>query len=388
MRAYQQRGLSLVARAPLWSTDKYFEDQLGYQAGMLQAAWAAWGGYWSLTFRLTDQRSKIEGWLYRLGYDITLYSPGLAAIYNGFISEVGLNVGSLSLHRGPLLSTIANKIKVTYSYVDTSVTPPVVGGRNATTWSENAISQAKYGIIARNISVGGANETTAEQLRDTALATLKEPPPEETDNISGSDQFASVDITCLGYVHWLKAYTLALTTTGDQNANAKVQAIVAAEPNSLFSTNYTRIDTNATQVGAYDNDNRPAWSAMRGVVAVGDSSFNRWLFGLYADRKAVYNAIPTTTAYQRKLSDVEQHLLQYASQERVLPWEALPGQWVFYTDLLIGKTPPDTDRRLDPRYLFVEQSTFTLPWALTLQGSTIGRLDQLMASLGLGGTVA
>ena len=63
----------------------------------------------------------------------------------------------------------------------------------------------------------------------------------------------------------------------------------------------------------------------------------------------------------------------------------LPGKWVLFTDFLIGRVPPMTDPRQDPRALFIEQVTFTAPWTLALQGGRADRTSQMLAQMGLGG---
>jgi hypothetical protein len=261
-----------------------------------------------------------------------------------------------------------------------------MGVRRATDVANDTDSQADYGIIEKNISVGGVTAANAEQIRDTALDELKEPETSETDNLDSS-RSASVSVECLGYFHWLKAYAYSSTTTGTENASTKIENVLTADPNSIFSTDYNDITANTTAVGAYEQDNRTAMAIIKGIVGLGDSSFNRYLFGFYNDRKARYGAMATDTEYQRSLLEPEQKLARYATGQRVLPWDVQAGEWVFYTDLLIGRSQP-SERRLDPRYLFIEQSAFSLPWALTLQGSRSGRLDQLLARLGLGGTPA
>ena len=127
---------------------------------------------------------------------------------------------------------------------------------------------------------------------------------------------------------------------------------------------------------------------VQGIVALGDSSNNRWLFGFGPGRRAFYRAIPTDTAYQRRLSDPEQRLEVFGTDIQVFPWDAEAGAWTFYTDLLIGRTREATTFRADPRYLFVEQATFTAPWGLTLRGAKIARLAQLLSRKGLGGSSA
>jgi hypothetical protein len=375
-----------LAFEPLWIGTDLKTDSLGFHMDSLQVTRTAFGGYWTLRFNLADRQSKIEDWIEDgLGRHIELYNPALELIWEGFVSRVRGNIGGLSIARGPHLS-IANRVRVIYSTVDTTVTPPAMGVRRPTDVANNTDSQAAYGIIERNISVGGVTEANAEQIRDTALDELKDPETSETDNLASSSA-ANVTVECLGYFHWLKAYTYASATTGTENASAKIENVLAADPNGIFSTDYNDVTENTTAVGAYEQDSRTAMQIVKGIVGLGDTSFNRYLFGFYQDRKARYGAMPTDTEYQRSLLEPEQKLARYGVGGRVMPWDAQAGEWVFYTDLLVGRSQP-SERRLDPRYLFIEQSAFTLPWALSLQGSRSGRLDQLLARLGLGGTSA
>ena len=139
-------------------------------------------------------------------------------------------------------------------------------------------------------------------------------------------------------------------------------------------------------MGAFDRDMRPASTIVKAIVALGDAAFNRWAFAFGPRRKAYYAAIPTTVFYERSLGDPRQPLTLQSGAE-VMPWDAKAGRWAFYTDLLIGKNQPVAFRE-DPRYLFIEEATYTVPWGLTLTGSRLQRGEQLLARLGLGGTTA
>lgn len=383
----QSRFLTLVAREPLWAGSRLISDDIGVQMDNMQVIKTAFGYFWSLSFTLRGRQSQVEEWLDDgLGRDITLFSPGLAAAWEGFVSKVSGNVGSLSLTRGPLIETVANKIRCVYSTTDTSVTPPAVGSRDVTDWYEDENSQDKYGIIECILSVGGTSAANAAQIAQTALAEMAEPQSDEKDNLESSVS-PSVTVDCLGYVHWLKAYTYASATTGLQNASAKLQAILAADPNGIFSTSYAGLDTNTTQVRAYEKKNRTAWNLVKGIAALGDAGFDRWLFGVRGERQGFYYELPSDLKYQRALTDPRQDVETYGSGVRVSPWNVMPGEWVFYTDLLIGRTQSvAATRRQDPRFLMIEQATYNVPWALTMDGSRVGRLDQLLAQLGLGGT--
>lgn len=363
------------------------EDQFGTKAHHLNPVWTAWGGCWSLTAEADGSQAYVEGWLEEgLGRHIELYAPTTDWIWEGYVSLVTANIAGATWQVGPLLDTMANKIRVSYSTVDYNNIPPAVGQRRSTGWAEDATSQARYGIIEYEKSVAGATLTNAEQIRDVALAEMRYPRPKETDNIGGGGS-PSVTIQARGYSDWLQAYHYTSTTPGATTASTKLQAVLGADPNGLFSADYTLVGTNTSSVGAYDNNGRSAMSVVQGLTAIGDTNDDRWLFGLYQDRRAVYEAIPSSPTYQRQLADPQQSVRIYGDGPLVYPWSIQPGRWLFYTDLFVGRSTPD-DIRADERYLFIEQASFSIPWALTLDGSVVGRLDQILSRLGLGGSHA
>ncbi len=378
--------LALNITEPLWfATSLNLSYTLAQVTHQISPIWTAYGGYWSMSLSWNAKPSEIDEWLDAgIGRHVELYAPTTVKIWEGFVSSVSANIGSLTVTRGPLLDTIANKIRVAFSTVDTSTSPPTVGIRDFTDWAEDTNSQARYGIIERVISVGGASASNADDIRDLALNEMAEPVTDEVDNL-GAAADPTLNIEVLGYYHWLKAYVYNSTNTGDTNASTKLADIIAADPNSLLST--TNIETNTLQVPQWEDDNRVAESVVKGIVALGNATQQRTVFGFYNGRGAIYNTIPTTPIYTRTLAEPEQALKDYTTDRSIKPWEVKPGEIVFYSDLLVGRT--GTGSLLsDPRYLFIEQASYTIPWSLTLQGAKVNRLDQLMAQLGLGGTVA
>jgi hypothetical protein len=191
----------------------------------------------------------------------------------------------------------------------------------------------------------------------------------------------------LGYAHWLKTYTYHEDTIGSQNADVKLEAVLGADPNAIFSTDYSHIVANAVAMQEQEINRRTAWNVTQAITAVGDTANNRMAFGIYKDRTAWYQQIPTSPMYERRLSAPTQSLQRYRSGSTVMPSSALSGEWVFYTDLLIGRLPGDSFRQ-DPRYLFIEEKSYRTPGALTLQGAKVARLDQMLAQLGLKGSSA
>lgn len=378
--------LSILIYEPLAASGTLLSDDLGDLVTAPGFTLAAFGGPLTLNLSFNTDRISAEEWMqYGVGRHVEVYSPAQDMVWEGFVNSVRTNIGSLSVVRGPYLD-IANKVRVVYSGVDTSTDVPVVGIRESTAWYEDADSQAKFGVLERIVSVGGATAATAAQIAQTYLEEYREPQTDETDNLASSVA-PSVELECSGYISYLETFVCDLTTTGLQNASAKVEAVLGEDPNSIISTDYDRVTTNTTQVGAYDRDNRPALTIIKGITGLGDSSYDRWLFYFAPGRKAVYEAIPSTTEYMRRLTDPSQALALFPAGATIAPWNARAGKWVFYTDLLVGRSTT-SDRAADPRFMFIEETSFTVPWALTLRGSKVAELDQLMARLGLGGTAA
>lgn len=345
---------------------------------------AALGGYESASFTINDRLDRLEDWLDRIGYHVEVYNPDLVLIWAGFINSIDLQIGPLAVTRGKL-TEIGNRVSCVYSTVDTSTTPPTMGTRARTTEVENTNSQARYGIIQKICSVGGATQVTAEQIRDTWIDENNE--PETSQQYSPGGGMTSVTISCTGYYAWLDLYAYNQTAnTGTINVSTAIQNALAADLNGLFSTDYTRITTNTLQTQRYVNDDDTAWSYIKYLVSQGDAASTRYLFGIYANQRAIYESMPTDTAYLQRLSDEKQRVETPGGQE-VKPWDVLPGRWLLYPDFLVGRITP-ADKRNDSRYEFIERVTYTAPYSLSHNGSKVSTLSQKLARLGLGGTGA
>lgn len=278
---------------------------------------------------------------------------------------------------------IANRVSVIYSSVDTDTDPPTIGVRDKTDVANDTDSQSKYGIIEKIISVGGTTETEAEQIRDTWLSENSEPETSQQYN-NQSQAVPSVTIECLGYVNWLNLFVYNQTaSTGTINVSTQIQNVLAADLNSLFSTDYAGIDTNTLQVNRYVNDDSKGWDYIKALTSRGDASDNRYTFGIYNDRKAIYTVQPTTIAYLQRLTDPKQRVETPTGQE-IKPWDVQAARYLQFPDFLIGKTQV-ANLREDPRNMFIEQASFTSPWGLQMVGGKTGTLGTKLAKLGLGG---
>lgn len=356
-----------------------FSDQVsGYEHELL-----ADGGYWTARMTVQDNQLDLEDWFERgLGRRIVTYSPDGVTIWEGIVNTIKLALGGLSITIGPILD-IANKVRLIYSYIDTTLGSPITGLRLTTDWASNTSSQSRYGYMEKVLSSGGATPTNADDIRDLYLAENARPGKSQELTIGGGGG-QSMELECIGVVHFLQTFTYNSTTTGAQNLSAKIQAVLDADSNGFIAQTFSYIDTNTLQVAAFDNDNRIAWNIIKELVAQGDASNNRWLFGVYADRLAHYRQMVEQTDYQQSLSDTGQRVFTPGGTI-VEPWYILPGKWLEVTDFMAGRIPDTSSLRDDPRFMFIEAVTFRAPQTVIMKGGRVSRLDQKLARLGLAG---
>jgi hypothetical protein len=158
---------------------------------------------------------------------------------------------------------------------------------------------------------------------------------------------------------------------------------LTADPNSIISTDYTKITANTLSIPAWENDDPIALAYIMGLVNLGDTAYNRYTFGIYANRRAYYDVMPSTQEYIWRVNDGGEIYTQYG--EIVRPWDVLPARWVHIPDFMIGRISDATQMRDDPRYMFIESVTYTAPYSLTLTGAKVSKMPQILGQLGLAG---
>jgi hypothetical protein len=325
----------------------------------------------------------ISGWLGAgVGRNIEVYSPQGRVMWEGFVNEVSASLGPISINRGPYLG-IANRVYVTYQTIRWNTNPPIGGQKRTTAAANDTDSQARYGIYETYVSAGEGTDDDAADLRDTYLQEFKEPATRHSISLSRSSA-PSVTISCLGYCHLLKRFRYFNDSTGLVNASQKVQDVLAADPNSIFSTDYSDISTNTLQVLDREDSDRDGLGVINDVVSRGDASGNRYIFMVMGGRKAVYKAIPTEYEYTHVLSDSINTIRGIGGTAPIPPWDVLPGKWLNIADFLIGTGPSPTDLAQDPRSVFVESVTYTAPYGLSMRGGRSDLFKQKLANFGFG----
>lgn len=382
---HQSLGLSVLAFRPTIGSytvrGTLYDNQIAPKMDSLSFEKHADGGWWSAQIVLNAQMTDAEAWFEEgLNLNIEIYNPSLVRIFRGFVNQIELSAGALSATRGPILD-VANRVSVTYTpLLDATIAPPIYGTETTTVITEDTTSQGKYGIIEKVFGAepGRCLQTQAEQQRDTFLEELKDAKTSEDAGFSAQN-VTQIVLNILGYRHRLGTYVHQNTAAATVQIDTKIQQVLASDPNVLFSTDYSGIDANAFLVNQYENDNRIADDVIRDLVEIGGAATNnRYLFGIYDEEKARYNAIPTTAAYQHRIADKYRRIEKFGSGELVRPWDIEPGQFLFFPDFLIGRTQP-TSLRDDPRYLFIESVTFSTPYEIQINGAQLSTIPQLLA---------
>lgn len=393
-RSFSEAGFSIAMYRPTIEVGKSYTPDGGL-LGTISNQVSSWtheiraeGGYWSADFSIEGNIHDIDDWLAGgMGRHIEMYDETQTKVWEGFVNEISINMGSLVISRGPLMA-VGNRVENYYTpIIDPDTDPPLTGDTMPTPIVEELQSQGRWGIIEKILSSGQLIDDDAEQIAALYLAENHDPKTQKDYTIgSAGSGNTTITVHCLGYVAWLEGYAYNDPTLSTTTVSAKMQDVLAADPNGMFSTNYGGIASNGTLVTAFEDSSRTAWTIIKEMLTLGGGSDDRWIFGIYADLQAYYAAIPTAYAYYLSVADASQRVFLYGAfhPTEVRPWRIMPGRWLYYSDLLIGREF-NTTLGIDPRGQFIESVTFTAPADVKLAGSQIGRLSQKLARLGLGG---
>lgn len=376
----ENAGLSITYRPPIVSGTGEGGTLTGDFSSLSMTKDAA-GGFYSLGIGLKMDQADAEEWtMLGLGRDMTVKDEGGDVAWNGFLNSARASLGSVTFRRGPLTGVV-NRCYGLYSERDTTVNPPAITPGQLTLLAQDAPSQAKYGIWEDMLNCGECTAVEAQQARDGHIARYKE--PETSGDFTLGSGTVDLTLDCLGYRAWLQAYPYQDLVGATVTIQTKMQAVLAADPNGVISTDYSHIGANATLAGRYENSGTPAWDVAKALTMARDAAGNRWTFGIYADRVAWYEQPAMTVTYRHAIADMAQKITSAAGE--IQPWAVRPGRWMMFVNLLSGRTVPTTDLSEDPRALFVERVQYDAPDRLTITGTRRDNKAQVIANTGFGG---
>lgn len=376
------KGVSVSYRPPV-VTGAGEKGNLTGELGSLSFSTDAVMGFKSARISSSMHRRDAEDWIgYGLARDVRIRDEGANIVWEGFVDRIEAQLGTFNISRGPVTG-LSNRTWVTYTLRDASVNPPVVIPGRPTTVADDARSQALYGVWEKMIPKGECLASEAQQERDRQLAQYAWP-RSSGDLPLGEPGNVRVTIECKGYCYWLKAYPYADANAGTVTVKTKLQYVLAADPNGIFSADYSRMNANAALAGRSENSGSDGWTVAEALAGIGDGTGNRWLFGVYEGRRAEYRQAPTGITYEYLISEKEQRVHEVGVGE-VHPWQMRPGRWMKVLNLLTSQTNPEQGRAEDLRFVFIERVTYNSPYMVTLTGARRSQLGQMIALKGFRG---
>jgi hypothetical protein len=380
-------GLSIDVKIPyVQGTDAIgnYTDNINSYTHTISAS----GGFTSASFTTTGNESFAENWLeYGLGRHITVYGSSLEIVWEGFVNQLDINMGGVSFSRGPL-TNLGNRVMGTYTpIIDYTGGEPITGTTTETLVVDNEDSQLKYGIWEKIINIGTAEPEEADYARDLFLSENCVPEGFPSINLSDNSGEISISVQCRGYIDWLDyVYNLGEVEVDGVSifSSDKIIAILAEDPNNIISTSYDKIYFNGVLVIDKELDNRTAKTIIDEILTYGGGNDDRWTFGIYANRKPVYQQIPTEVEYIYYKNNLNQ-AIETISGGILKPWNVLPCKWVAVPDVMSSSGIKVNAPRNDLRVFFAEEVTYTAPDQVSISGAKVRKLEQYLAKLGLGG---
>lgn len=374
-------GTSYTPRGSLVDDQVIARVATGGYTHTLQAA----GGAWSANLKLTGNRAYIDEWyLNGLGRHVETFSPAGELVFAGFVNTLNVQGGTHSGRIGPLLE-LANRVEVQYTPIVNATTSPVrTGPQRSTVITQDTTSQSLYGLFDQVVAGGelldDGTTNLATQYRNLYLYENAYPQHSEQLDLERSAE-ASVELEILGYGQMFDAYLYTDAVAGTVTVSTKLGYILTADPNNVFSTATTGIATNATLAPRWDDKGHTGLTAIQELVKVGDVGSNRYIWRVDGeDLTFYYEVAPTTPAYEHRILARVPEVRLYGTSSQVYPWEVKAGRVVFLSDYLLGQSIP-TDRRRDPRSVFIESVTYTYPWGLSITGAQQFKLPQFLANV-------
>jgi hypothetical protein len=346
------------------------------------------GGFDTMNVSAAIDRFDIDYWLDKgIGGHVEVRDESLTTVWEGVVNSIQITIGGITYLVGNF-TDIINRCSVVYSWVDTTTSPPTMGSRMQTAVVNDTASQAIYGILEQQYSIGGCTDANALTIRAMRLAELAYPKKQQNAAVfSGGTEAVKVTFSCIGYakayMNWLTSNTL----TGTFGLSARIGSVVAAEPNNVLSRDVSGITANTMLIERGVMPAKPAWNYLLSLAAKGDINNYRYSIGVYDRRKLFYTdrnpATGVISYLYSPISSPEQKLTSLAGQ-RVRPWNVRPARWLQLTDVFIGRNYRG-NFDLNPNIMYLESVTYTAPLALQFSGGGANTLMTFLARLGLSG---
>lgn len=269
-------------------------------------------------------------------------------IWEGIVNRITFNAGGASYTIS--LDEMANRVSCVFTGAAN------VAGQ--TTVANNTASQAIFGIKQDQIEFGvdttGGVATQRGNLRDTILSQRAFP---QTAISQPNGQTNLVHLELIGIFHtleWEKQFTV--TTTGNNAANTKINAFLAALANGTTffdSADTSQVDANAMTVPDQQRG-VSTWELFQKIAEAGDAT-NYWIVGVTPTdpnkktRVLYYQQFNSVVEYTARQSDALKPRNLYGKP--IAPWLIVPDRSIRVTDTLVGFGSSITN---DPRETYIQ----------------------------------
>ena len=379
--------LTLKAYEPLISLGLYsreFIDDITENHEGYNHSVTVIGGYESSSFTLRGDTNYLEDW-YENGLMRRIVFENDEGItgWEGFVATIEFSKGTVKKVKS--IDNMYNRIYLRYSPADFSTYPPYISP-SIDLIVDDSNSQIKYGIKSMTISGGERVDDTAYNWARTVLKDKKDVKEGAQDNILGSGD-ESLKITCKGYYHVLKWLPyISSVTTGYIKSHQVIQEIL--EYFNSVNPGWMNLDFNFMKFN-YRNEARAhrdldsCWDVIGNIISEGGMGGERWVGGLYQDRRFIYkpaedfdSLYSLYSGYRRTISDTGQLIFDTNTGEEVKPWDVLPDRIIETTDFRLSGQKDQ---------MYIEEVKFTEPNGLELFGGEDQRLKVFLAQKGLPG---
>lgn len=340
------------------------------------------GGFDTMSIGTVGSDEFLADWLVNgVGRKVVARESGSGIIWEGFINDIHINVGGLSVDVGPFMSVI-NRGRISYTTIDWNTTPPIPGEATKSVWYNHDKSQARFGIMEGTLTGGEETPTVMRGLLGTVVDVIAWPEVAQKFTL-GTGLDMSITINCLGYHRLMEKYFYIQSGIGGtENLSGKLRRVVLGHPLGIYKLPQGAIETNTTQVGVYENDDRTAIDIVKELVSMGDSNFNRYIWGVYEDLRFRYYAQTEDVSY---VNDLQGKVILNSSGGEVKPWNVRPGTWMYISGFVTGEPESRFALRDDPRYIFLETVDYVAPYGLSVDSGNANKFKQRIEQLGLGG---
>lgn len=240
------------------------------------------GGFWTCKFDIIGSPDILGEFMDNgLGREVRCYNHYGVLGWEGVITT--MRKTSRTNERMVTLEKSANKIYVVFSVASIPESQTVV--------VEDTDLQNVYGILELvdslddTVSIANRAESRANMLKQDLSDPHRQKEFRDKGDINIPPGMERMTMFCSGYVWYLLRRIYNETTNTDTNASTVVANVITNAGQFVKSSS---VATNTQQINQFFVNNDIAWEVLVAAGETGDTSDDRYVAGMYDDRKFIY----------------------------------------------------------------------------------------------------